>query len=105
MKSNYYTKTELESLGYLTGFVESDPVFAVSIAAGILASDISHWNSVYDRVQDNSGKLLYFFTNSGEYYTKSDIDAKGYLTQYTETDPEWNAVKNNYYTKTAIDTK
>lgn len=42
---------------------------------------------------------------SGDYYTKTEIDARLYLTGYTENDPIWSSVSNDYYTKTQIDNK
>lgn len=37
------------------------------------------------------------------YYTTGEIDAKGYLTNYVETDPTWLSDKSNYYTNFQID--
>ena len=63
---------------YLTG--EVDPVFAASIAAGISALQISHWDAAYSR---GNHALM------------------GYLTG--ESDPVWNIEKMAYYTKSEVD--
>ena len=59
-----------------------DPLYSASAAANITTTLINRWNTAYGR---------------GDYH------AMHYLTGYTETDPIWNAAKNNYYTKTEID--
>ena len=88
---------------------ESDPIFAASIAAGISALQISHWDEAYSR---GNHALMGYLTSESDpiwileksnYYTKSEIDNANYLTQ--ENDPEWNSEKTNYYTKYQIDTK
>ncbi len=35
------------SAGYLTSFIETDPIFAASSASGIIATDILNWNAAY----------------------------------------------------------
>ncbi|MCX6822653.1 MAG: hypothetical protein NTX91_01465 [candidate division SR1 bacterium] len=82
-KTNYYTKTEINNKGYLTG--ENDPVFLASTAYGIASLDVTHRNTDYNRYLTNSGRAMYFWNNSGNYYTKSQVDALGYLTG--ESDP------------------
>ena len=54
----------------LTSFDETDPVYATSTAAGIVAGDITHWNAAYGW---------------------GNHAAAGYLTSYTETDPAFAA--------------
>ena len=50
--------------GYLTSYTETDPIFAASPAGGILAGDITNWNTAYGW---------------------GDHSLAGYLTSYTET--------------------
>jgi hypothetical protein len=33
--------------GYITGYTETDPVFAASVAASITSADVSYWNEAY----------------------------------------------------------
>ena len=89
----------------MSSFTELDPLFSASVAAQLSASDLTQFHSAADWISNNSGNALYFFNNSGDYYTKNDIDTKGYLTSFTESDPQWNAEKTGYYTKEQIDSK
>ena len=89
-KINYYTRLQADAR-YLTG--EADPLFFLSPAANISADDITQWRNNSTWVSNNSGST----------YTRDQIDSFGFITG--EIDPQWNAVKNNYYTKTQLDTK
>ena len=89
-KINYYTRLQADAR-YLTG--ELDPLFLISPAATISAEDLAQWRNNSTRVSNNSGST----------YTRDQIDAFGFITG--ENDPQWNAVKNNYYTKSQLDTK
>ena len=102
---NYYSKSAIDSKWFLTSFTELDPLFSASVAAQIGFSDISDWSSASNWITANSGNALYFFNNSGNYYTKSAIDNKWFLTGFMESDPVWNAASSNYYSKSAIDNK
>jgi len=53
-------------VGYLTSFTESDPVFGIHVSSGILAGDITNWNTAFGW---------------------GDHSAAGYLTSFTELDP------------------
>lgn len=70
------------SVGYLTSFTESDPIFIASPAYEIEALDISNWD---------------------EAYGWGDHSAVGYLTSYTETDPVFTAHVVNGITQADID--
>ncbi len=86
-------------------FTELDPVFSASVAAQISSSDLAEWHGSADWISTHSGDALYFFNNSGSYYTKDQIDDKWYLTGFMESDPIWNLQKTNYYTKVQADAK
>jgi hypothetical protein len=58
--------------------VETDPVFAVSSAAGIVPADISNWDTAFGW---------------------GDHAGAGYLTSYTETDPQVGVNTTNYLSK------
>lgn len=65
------------------GITESDPVFGSSIANGITAGDTSNWNNHFSgdyNDLNNAPTNVSTFTN--------DV---GYLTGFTETDPNFNA--------------
>ncbi len=57
---------------------ETDPVFGASPAGGVSSMDIANWNTAYGW---------------------GNHAAAGYLTSYTETDPEVGANTNNYLSK------
>ena len=80
----YYTAAQADAV-FATGmplYVESDPAFAASIAAGITSAETSRWETAYGW---------------------GDHGAAGYLTSYTETDPLWSAASNAYYTVAQAD--
>jgi len=56
--------------GYLTSFTETDPIYSADPAAGILAGDITNWDTAFGW---------------------GDHGIVGYLTSYTETDPIYSA--------------
>ena len=49
----------------------------------LLSSQSGNWNTDYTWYSNNSWNALYFRNNSGSYYTKTQIDAKWYLTNAT----------------------
>ncbi|MEI6426579.1 MAG: hypothetical protein WCO66_04475, partial [Candidatus Absconditabacteria bacterium] len=108
-KTGYYTKEQIDSKldfsGFLTNFTELDPLFSASVAAQLSASDLTQFHGAADWISNNSGNALYFFNNSGDYYTKNDIDTKGFLTGFDESDPMWNLQKINYYTRLQADAR
>lgn len=55
----------INDAGYLTSFTEADPIFLAHVAASILASDITNWNTAY---------------------SWGDHSLAGYLTSFSETD-------------------
>ena len=86
--------------------------------SGNVVMDINTWGSVivYGPLLDAwlvpyiTGAVLtesdpIWLAMSGDYYTKTEIGAFGYITWYIETDPIWMAAQNNYYTKNQIDNK
>jgi len=56
----------LENAGFLTSYTETDPVYSASVAAGILSTDLTNWNTAYGW---------------------GDHSQVGYLTSFTEQDP------------------
>jgi hypothetical protein len=80
----YYTAAQVDA-AFATGtpvYVESDPTFAASVAAGITSSETSRWEIAYGW---------------------GDHGAAGYLTGFTEVDPRWSAASNAYYTAAQVD--
>ncbi|MFA7683029.1 MAG: hypothetical protein WCX94_02680 [Candidatus Dojkabacteria bacterium] len=68
-QSNWNTAYEWgdhSSVGYLTSYSETDPVFIASAAYSITSTNITNWNSAY---------------------SWGNHASVGYLTSYTETDP------------------
>ena len=55
----------VNDVGYITSYTETDPIFLAHVAAGILASDITNWNTAF---------------SWGNHATQ------GYLTAFSETD-------------------
>jgi hypothetical protein len=81
----YYQRTEAEAL-FATGlpiYVESDPVFTASVAWTISAAQTDRWEAAF---------------------AWGDHATNGYLTGFTESDPQWSAASNAYYTKIQSDT-
>lgn len=66
-----------ETSGYIKNYIEVDPVFSASAAAGITSTDIANWNA------------------------KSDTDTK--VTQSVTTTSNWRKVLVHYSTNTAQD--
>ncbi len=80
----YYTAAQAD-VAFATGtpvYVESDPAFSASVAAGITSTETTRWETAYGW---------------------GDHGAAGYLTGYTETDPLWSAASNAYYTAAQVD--
>lgn len=106
--NEYVTDDELTAKGYLTSYTETDPTVpdwakqptkptytADEVGAlpdtTVIPTNISELNN-------DSGYLISIPT---EYITETELEAKGYLTSYTETDPtvpEWakSATKPTY---------
>ena len=104
--SNFVTSaqvnTQIESEGYLTAYTETDPVFQASTASGITSQDITNWNgkqpsgdyalrSELPTVPTSNTAFTNDagYVNSGEVETQ--IESKGYITGYTESDPVFQA--------------
>ena len=81
--SAYVSRTELNNAGYLQSFIEADPVFGASPAAGIQASDITNWNSK----TSNTGTITGIKMNGVSKGTSGVVDLGTVITSYTETDP------------------
>ncbi len=80
----YYTAAQVDA-AFATGtpvYAESDPGFAASVAAGITSDETSRWETAYGW---------------------GDHAAAGYLTSFTETDPQWSTASNAYYTAAQVD--
>ena len=90
-------------LNYLTGYTQTDPVFTANSSQFALASALEDLSEKIDEIQAGDVEL----TN---YYTKSEIDNKNYLTSYTQSDPIFTAnsgkfaLSANVYTKLQINT-
>ena len=106
---NYYTKTEVDELindvyvptkvselqndtGYITGYVETDPVFSATSGQFELKSEAfdGDYNSL---------------TNKPTIPTKTSelTNDTGYITGYVETDPVFSSVSGTLATKTYVD--
>ena len=84
------TESQITDLDHFTSADETDPVYSVAPASGILAGDITNWNTAHGW-GDHSivGYLTSLPGNvmvEGENVSLLNNDA-GYLTSYTETDP------------------
>ena len=145
---NYYTKTEVDELindvyvptkvselendtGYITGYVETDPVFSATSGQFELKSEAfdGDYNSLTNKpviptktseLQNDSG-FISNYTETDPVYTaekatlalKSEIPTKvselqndsGYITGYVETDPVYTAEKPTLALKSELPTK
>ena len=143
---NYYTKTEVDELikdvyvptkvselqndtGYITGYVETDPVFSATSGQFELKSEAFNgdYNSLENKptiptkiseLQNDSG-FISNYTETDPVYTaekptlalKSELPKKvselqndtGYITGDTETDPVFSSVSGTLATKTYVD--
>ena len=105
-------RTDLDAVILSTGsFIEfeTDPVFSAAPAAGILAGDITNWNTSYSwgdhalagylttetdpifTAAPAAGILAGDITNWNTAYGWGNHALAGYLTSYTETDPIFSA--------------
>ena len=142
---NYYTKTEVDELindvyvptkvselendaGYITGYVENDPVFSATSGQFELKSEAfdGDYNSLTNKpviptktseLQNDSG-FISNYTETDPVYTaekatlalKSELPKKvselqndsGYITGYVETDPVFSSVSGTLATKTYV---
>jgi hypothetical protein len=87
-KNNYYTTWEIDAKGYLTNYTETDPTWL---------SDKSNYYTTFQIDTLLSGLDFYNHNHDTRYYTKSQINAFGFLTWYTEIDPEFSAHSGDYY--------
>ena len=100
---NYYNKSEADAK-FLTGFTEADPVFMASPASGITAQQIADWDAKvsnikpdWDAAAGSDAEILNKptipdvsnFVTSAQVATQ--VEAYGYLTAYTESDPVFMA--------------
>lgn len=113
--ANYQTATDVASM------IASIPQFSISIVDSLPSSGqkmvlylvpktSASGDDIYDEyiwIESTSAFELVGSTtvDLADYYTKTEIDAKGYLTSYTETDPVYTADKPNLALKSEIPTK
>lgn len=99
---NYYNKSEADAK-FLTAVTETDPVFMASPASGITAEKIAEWDAKvsnikpdWDAAAGSDAEILNKptipdvsnFVTSAQVATQ--VEAYGYLTGYTETEPAFN---------------
>ena len=142
---NYYTKTEVDELindvyvptkvselqndtGYITGYVETDPVFSATSGQFELKSEAfdGDYNSLTNKpviptktseLQNDSGYITGYVETDPVYTAekatlalKSELPTKvselqndsGYITGYVETDPVFSSVSGTLATKTYV---
>ena len=142
---NYYTKTEVDELikdvdiptkvselqndaGYITGYVETDPVFSATSGQFELKSEAfdGDYNSLTNKpviptktseLQNDAGYITGYVETDPVYTAekatlalKSEIPTKvselendsGYITGYVETDPIFSSVSGTLATKTYV---
>ena len=142
---NYYTKTEVDELikdvdiptkvselendaGYITGYVENDPVFSATSGQFELKSEAfdGDYNSLTNKpviptktgeLQNDSGYITGYVETDPVYTAekatlalKSELPTKvselqndsGYITGYVETDPVFSSVSGTLATKTYV---
>ncbi len=88
--------------------LETDPIFLAHAASNVTNGKILNRDTAYGRgnhatqgyIQEEDDPIR--SGDKANYYTKSAIDAKGYLTTYTETDPVFWASAANNVTNTKI---
>jgi len=79
--------------GYITGYIETDPIFTGSVAYNITSLDTGNWNAAYDWVANNSGTILSsgdnvsLLVNDANYAASGDnvslfVNDAGYLTEH-----------------------
>ena len=143
---NYYTKTEVDELindvyvptkvselqndsGYITGYVETDPIFSATSGQFELKSEAfdGDYNSLTNKpnipskvseLQNDSGFITGYVETDPVYTAekatlalKNEIPTKvselendsGYITGYVETDPVFSSVSGTLATKTYVD--
>ena len=143
---NYYTKTEVDELindvyvptkvselqndtGYITGYVETDPVFSATSGQFELKSEAfdGDYNSLTNKPViptktselTNDAGFITGYVETDPVYTaekptlalKSELPKKvselendsGFITSYTETDPVFSSVSGTLATKTYVD--
>jgi hypothetical protein len=129
--SNYYNKTEIDTLLdnldiNLTDYYNKSEIDTLLDNLDINLTDyynkteidnlnVSHFNNDAGYLTSYTetdpvfvGSDVYDITDTDQSnwdtaYGWGDHSTEGYLTSYTETDPIWNSEKGNYYTSTQID--
>ena len=86
--AQYVTQTQLDNAGYLTGYTETDPQF-------------NAWDKDYNDLTNKPTiptvpTNVSAFQNDAQYVTQTQLDNAGYITGYTETDPQFNAWNKDY---------
>jgi len=95
------------TVGYLTSYSETDPVFGAHVANGITSTNITNWSTAYGWGDHSTTGYLTSYTETDPVFTShmvngitasdttnwntafgwGDHSIAGYLTSYTETDP------------------
>ncbi len=107
-KTGYYTKTQINNMGYITGYTESDPIRNAQKTSYVPLSMTGNWNTAYTRGNHALIGYLTGYTESDPVfgahaaanvtagkisnwdtaYSRGNHATRGYLTGYTETDPQ-----------------
>ena len=104
----YVTDTELTAKGYLTSYIETDPTvpdWAKQPTKPTYTADevgaLPDTTVIPTNISELTNDSGYLTSIPTEYITETELEEKGYLTSYTETDPtvpEWakSATKPTY---------
>ena len=100
--SEYVTETELNNKGYLTEHQDiSNLATKEEVTTGLSGKQniISDLETIREGASKGSTALQ---SVPSEYVTETELESKGYLTSYTETDPVYSADKPNLALKSEI---
>ena len=112
--ANYQTYTDVASMiasipQFSLSIVDSLPSSGQKMVLYLVPKTSAGGDDIYDEyiwIESTSSFELVGSTtvDLADYYTKTEIDAKGYLTSYTETDPVYTADKPNIALKSELPT-
>ena len=108
--------------GFITSYIETDPVFSGSAAGGITSTQVTNWDAAYGwgdhalggymtsytetdpvfSVSSAAGITSTQITNWDTAYGWGDHANSGYLTSYTETDPVFSGSAAGGITSTQV---
>ena len=91
--SGIFTYTPPDLSSYLTSYTETDPVFSASDAAGILAADITNWNTAHGWGDHSVAGYLTSYTETS---TLDDVITRGHLTTQTAVIPFYYADQSSF---------